>query len=410
MVARLKLFNFIFLGSTTFFANTIIAQDCSELLKHGIYNYFNQTSNVQEYSFLKKNICEVYNEYKLDVSQGNVKASYGMFGGSGGYSRTEIESMGKLLCEGEQQENAMSSIIGNAARVISDDMMRAYRECINLREKASLTLNTTFNQGPNETIVAYSLTPATGVIGKVQEITITPVDAFTCTGGLKDAADNGEDITSVLSMSCQRKVETTAYKDGTLTVHAPAAAIQIATSASSITTHFLPIFPSPPEIPRNVGEIVASILSEQQFYQLNSPNEWVLADGRTIDNNSAYARIANRNVVPDLRGVFLRGKNYDRDILTGNSSGDLDLGTYEGDAFEDHVHIYQRPAYPEGRTQRPVNNARAQYEGWDVGDGPKVLAGPDATGDAVNLDRSPDGNAEETRPRSVTVNYFIRIN
>ena len=55
-----------------------------------------------------------------------------------------------------------------------------------------------------------------------------------------------------------------------------------------------------------VGTIVASILDEAQFSAQNGTG-WILADGRDV-SGSNYAVVKGENNVPDLRGVFLRGK------------------------------------------------------------------------------------------------------
>ena len=64
---------------------------------------------------------------------------------------------------------------------------------------------------------------------------------------------------------------------------------------------------------------------------------WVLADGRSV-TGSAYATITGTTAIPDMRGLFLRGKNNGRTDGNKNPDGDLGLGAIQGDQIVSHVH------------------------------------------------------------------------
>lgn len=140
-----------------------------------------------------------------------------------------------------------------------------------------------------------------------------------------------------------------------------------------------------------VGSIIDSMLTEVQFQaQIGnpSPSTWVLADGRS-SAGSLYAEVTGQANIPDLRGIFRRGKNNGRSDSTGNQDGDLDLGTYTDDKFEAHTHDIQL-----GASGSPVGTRASNW--WTQ------------TDFGVQTSSSTGGN--ETAPRNVTVNTFIRIN
>lgn len=136
------------------------------------------------------------------------------------------------------------------------------------------------------------------------------------------------------------------------------------------------------------GQIVSSMLSVEQFLQVNG-NNWILADGRKVPG-SLYAKLVSESV-PDLRGVFLRGKNYGRDPVFGNVNGDLPLGTFQKHEFASHTHDVVEMVYN--------NNI-------DGVDSAKTHSGEHHNEGRVTGARG----GGETRPNCVTVNYFICIN
>ena len=139
-----------------------------------------------------------------------------------------------------------------------------------------------------------------------------------------------------------------------------------------------------------VGSVVSSMLTTAQ-YQGETSTGWVLADGGSCAG-SDYAVLTGNSTVPDLRGVFIRGKNNGRSTATGNSSGNLALGTYEADQFAAHTHPYEY--------KTPSAAAGGSDGGGDTDRGLNT----------ISTVTSSTGTGTETRTRNVTLNYFIRIN
>ncbi len=138
-----------------------------------------------------------------------------------------------------------------------------------------------------------------------------------------------------------------------------------------------------------VGSVVASLLTESQFQDIAGTG-WILADNRSI-SSSTLATVTGITTAPDLRGVFVRGKNNGRSTTTGNAAGDLALGAGQSDTFASHTHSYsyQIPSASPGGSDGGTDN--------DVG-----LT-------TINNNTGSSGSTTETKPRNVTLNYFIRI-
>jgi len=153
-----------------------------------------------------------------------------------------------------------------------------------------------------------------------------------------------------------------------------------------------------------VGAIVASVLDYQQFLKANGLDQldnsnmkiapWVPCDGRIL-SVSRYAEYSGGKV-PDLRGVFLRGINdYGVAFATVTTVPDQQknpenklAGEFQLDMFKAHDHgittYYDKIPRTGGTTSDIWRNDR-----------------PTRT--------SMEGGAE-TRPKNVTVYYYIKIN
>jgi hypothetical protein len=155
-----------------------------------------------------------------------------------------------------------------------------------------------------------------------------------------------------------------------------------------------------------IGTIVATVLRFDDFLRQVPGEKWMIAHGGAIDpavgaplikiiENDPYYRAlnpGNRACAPDLRGVFLRGKNGERNVDEGNPAGDVNVGVYQNDDVGPHRHGANGGTPGADRTG---HNGDGRYGNADT---PTT----DPYGDDPHT-------RKESRPRNVTVNFYIRV-
>ena len=134
-----------------------------------------------------------------------------------------------------------------------------------------------------------------------------------------------------------------------------------------------------------VGTIIHSMLSTTQFASEYGDN-WVLADGRSV-TGTRYAAVTGNSTIPDMRSTFLRGKDNSRGL---NPDGDLALGTFTSDKLGSHSHGLAK------------NLGAAGSSG--------IIPSFTSSGTRSTEDVSSNAGSNETAPKSIIVNIFIRIN
>ena len=153
-----------------------------------------------------------------------------------------------------------------------------------------------------------------------------------------------------------------------------------------------------------VGDIITSALTEAQF-QAQRNGTWVLMDGRSVVG-SRYQALTSQANIPDGRGLFLRGKNNGRVDGLQNPAGEVAIGTYQADDNKAHTHT----------TSGGGGGSATTYVDQNVVGGANQLVGTNNTapagsytfpGGAVTVNSS---GGVDSRPRNITVNYFIKIN
>ena|SRR5579884_3182075 len=144
-----------------------------------------------------------------------------------------------------------------------------------------------------------------------------------------------------------------------------------------------------------IGMVVSSLLTLAQFQAINGTG-WVLADGSSVAG-STYASITGNSTIPDLRGMYLRGKNNGRSDGNQNPGGDYTLGTFENDQMQGHTHNFN--------VSSSVGGQQTAVQGGSS-------VGP-ASGGSTPVTDGTNGTPRtglETRVKNVTVNHFIKIN
>ena len=154
-----------------------------------------------------------------------------------------------------------------------------------------------------------------------------------------------------------------------------------------------------------VGTVVYSMLDATTFTSQQSPGEtWYLADGRSIAGlGLKYETLTSSASIPNLLGVFLRGKNNGRSDGNQNPDGDLALGTFTTDRFASHNHGGGNHSH----NTSTQNGAAPDFGGLIVripGAG-TFNSATDASGTIIATQ-----GGSETSPKNVTLNPFIRVN
>jgi hypothetical protein len=142
-----------------------------------------------------------------------------------------------------------------------------------------------------------------------------------------------------------------------------------------------------------LGSVVHSVLSPDQMKNLVG-DSWVLMDNRSIVG-SALDKFTGLSQLPDARGMYLRGKNNGRSDGWKNPDGELAIGELQGDQLRSHAH----------NQGWPTCNANES----DGNKGGIPLHGNNCWYEATNHPTDPSGG-NETRPKSLTLNIYIKIN
>jgi hypothetical protein len=145
-----------------------------------------------------------------------------------------------------------------------------------------------------------------------------------------------------------------------------------------------------------VGDVIHSLLTEVQFQALRGSG-WILADGRNVAG-SAYSLLTGSSTVPDLRSIFLRGKNNGRSDGNQDPSGERALGHFQNDQMQGHTHTV---------TTYQGTNTIGQ---WGRGDGVNVPNNQSVGNPQNDGANGAPRTGLETRVKNVSVNIFVRIN
>lgn len=370
---------------------------CSDLLRDGVFSYVTELTQYNDAASAQIAICSAYQEYKKTNNSVAASGSYAeIFKAGGSYSKEQIEFIGKLYCENDSYEKYANELVSRYQTFVDPNLRAMYETCITANsEGVQIDINPSDKKTfESVTISVRELAPTSSKSRyKVTDI-IYDKSKLKLNGELVKAAEKQSRLEQGYSLTATRlDIKNEPFKVGNEQLLANSQQLVIQIENRAITITFPKIYPKPPkvELTKGVGEIVASMLTEEQFLKIYGKDEWMLANGDPAPKNSKYAMFVSPTV-PDLRGRFLRGKNYNRNTKSGNSKGDLPLGFSQEDALKKHDHA--------------VTIQVDSKSNWAGGGNIDRIVGTGST--VVRTDMS--AGEEETMPRNVTVNYFIRIN
>jgi hypothetical protein len=171
-----------------------------------------------------------------------------------------------------------------------------------------------------------------------------------------------------------------------------------------------------------VGAIQQSMLTEAEFKSLLNVTEqakWCLADGRNV-SGTKYATTTGRNTVPDLRGAYLRMAGVNA-THTGWNGGTLNgyqedntarpRNVFTTNSTGNHKHWNGKTEYLDDAHVFEYGKKALNRSGWVGGNTDGFAQGLAATStDGSHTHTITGGGDAETRPKSYSVNYFVKIN
>ena len=399
-------------------ATSSYSQDCSDLLKWGIFNTVSQSTSSAVFT---SNVSDFVRKYEsVDNKQESVSAAISVFGlgsAGGSYTNDELKYRYEEAKAFNSSQFSSSQGMSFASRFVDKTIVDSYTQCLTLAGK-SVKIDFKPNDNSSSISIRLSASIMPGVSesklilisvageGKIKANRTRNVIAKTYQGGDNALETTTNILNDIWSWTFSRVPDTDIpgikYKR-----------VQIAfTVSADLFVLNLPEVRDRNYIKPRVGEIVASMLDVTTFERLNNVADkvkWVLANGVPCPPSDYLTLDPVKHAkLPDLRGVFLRGKNYDRDLESGNAQGDLTLGSEQTDAIQDHSHSF--PSNPYFISQSKASGAHLQ-SGMSAGSAFEDGGVSGISRLTINGtgQMSTGQIAPETRPNNVTVNYFICI-
>ncbi len=385
---------------------TLVQDECScdNALKDGVRDDYRLSSGSDYKSALKIVFTHEYTYWATDewrkessVETGAAYLAYsGFFSGdmSESAKRTKFESMKQYYSL--NQDIAQSDYKFISQKITSKDLMAAWVECYRIHcSNADVILLNKEISGSEFTVTLTWKHKNTRDIERITSI--VSINAEQQSGG--DLTEN-RTISGQSSYTCKFRI-TDPHKD-----------VSVRVNVSEYETDPIYIPGIPLENPANnspVGTIVASVLPWNIFCQANSlPSvlnyqdrarcKWAPADGRSVVG-SLYGQYANN--VPDLRGVFLRGLN---------DFGLMDVPNVSTQQQDPDGSGRRANTLQTDQVKRHHHNMKPSLGGSSICN--TFIAGGNEGSDCHKPETYEDysyGGAE-TRPRNISVYYYIKIN
>jgi hypothetical protein len=392
----------------------LTSADCDAIIAHGLRNFTSTTSAQDALSVRVHNYCQTDYD-KMDQNlQGAVSVDiFGIGGGDASMSMSERKEQLKSWCNQNRSLASSSGSSTSVAQQFYQGALDAWSQC-NALDK-SLEQSYIIS---NERHVDISLAARNGVVGIAY--LGTEASGFRCKQTKWNATSGAVAIshdqpividTNALKISCER--ETTALEGNRTKLSEGRIAVRTGLVHDIVISFPETIEPPFDTVTLNrlmskiegecLGCVQASILDETSFQSANGKG-WVLSKGQSIEGSRLTALTGMKNS-PDLRGVFLRGKNYGRfpDIR------ERVVAEFAQDEVGKHHHEvndpgHQHPIMVDKPGGTPEVALSYHWSGSHV-DAKDQLVKSEKTGISVI-----DNPGIETIPKNVTINWYIKIN
>lgn len=377
--------------------------DCSVALDKSLKNKYTEKKLLdlrielyEYYKFLQNNSEASVKTYRKSTSL-EAFTSYGLFGGSsgksGGNQSRKIRNLKKIIDRDQSISEKVFKQI--AVDVFSNNQLEAYKACLRSCPKK----NGVFYEvtGDIEDVFAINLS-FTNTVGKYKVtlknnatlVNCEPIGGFVLKKGFE--LKNNHSIIQYLKIINRKKA-----------AHIGVNFNEVSFGDIHLGNEY---FGSSKSLP--IGTIISSLFRYQTYLEVNkfkatdnmSKAIWVPCDGRNV-SSSRYGEFSGS--VPDLRGLFLRNVNdynvpFDgvREVKPLQANPDnTPAGVFQNESIQSHTHGLQW--YASGGMELPNI-----YPGINNSYNPKP-------NQASSKGVSPTGG-NETRPKNMSVYYYIKIN
>ena len=125
------------------FSQADCSTGCMVLARDG---FFNQSEYKRDYDGKEEilnELCNILETYNSDITNSSAKAKVkGFFGGSGNYTRQEIETMKKVTCSSNFSAKEISELVYSKNTSVSVELAKQFTECMKITcENQSLSFN-----------------------------------------------------------------------------------------------------------------------------------------------------------------------------------------------------------------------------------------------------------------------------
>ncbi len=149
-----------------------------------------------------------------------------------------------------------------------------------------------------------------------------------------------------------------------------------------------------------LGDVKYSVLPPNEFYKING-DCWHLLDSSNFVGTDLYRKTRNTGlgaVLPDGRGVFLRGMMFNKkDTISGDPSRNRSIGMFQKDTVGAHNHIIHVDNTHEDINEKSPEKNNFNRGGWRA----NWYTGNSKTELSVG---------PETRPKNISLFIYIRVN
>ncbi|MCC5929080.1 MAG: hypothetical protein JJU28_07525 [Cyclobacteriaceae bacterium] len=432
---KISSFISVFIFTQIYFEGYSQKSNCDRLIQHGVSNVVNVHSsralNETRYSYLSD--VDIENADERTIVQLEAKV-FGVGSGGGGLT---IEKRRQRLLEKKQElfmQMGQNAVIDMKSRLLYDRALAAWERCLELEGRKEFVTQYDFDDLGNKVSIKLTYIGAAGESGRsALKWYGSDVEGFSnpiikSTGKFQtDSLIDNRSATFIFNRNEPEEINLDGYsykryKSGSII-------LAVAGHNNDIRLDFPEIIQGPLNSPTRpgVGDIVASILPIDVFLNLNNnPNlhiHWMLANGDPIDISYAYNRDLGFANVPDLRGLFLRGKNYGR--FPANQVTEMSLNQFQKDLTakptnfaiaENGAHDHYSGIVGNSTLAQSYPYSKTENQGL----GFYVAAFGNAathwvytglkTQSVGNHNHTISGWDPETIPKNITVNYFIRVN